>query len=49
MYVHTHTGAETYRRTLTHTSGVQYTKFSYHDKGAIGITIRYISRYAPVV
>ena len=31
------------------TSGVRYTKFSYHDIGAICITIRYISRYAPVV
>ena len=30
-------------------SGVRYTKFSYHDIGAICITIRYISRYAPVV
>ena len=31
------------------TSGVRYTKISYHDIGAICITIQYISRYAPVV
>ena len=30
-------------------SGVRYTKFSYHDIGSICITMRYISRYAPVV
>ena len=27
------------------TSGVRYSNFSYHDIGAISITIRYISRY----
>ena len=26
-------------------SGVRYSNFSYHDIGAISITIRYISRY----
>ena len=26
-------------------SGVRYTNFSYHDIGAITITIQYISRY----
>ena len=31
------------------TSGVQYTKFSYHNIGTIFIMIRYISRYATVV
>ena len=38
--VGTRTGA--IRRMIAGTSGVRYTDFSYHDIGAIFITIRYI-------